>query len=287
MAGRTGKTRKLLNIFHISLVLLSLLGGIAEASNLGIIENTELHKKLSQWVILDTRPRAEWLSGHIPGALSFSWEDCVKAEGKDGQYSLKPPQELADKLGKLGVGEYMPVVVYADDDKNWGAEGWGGWVLSWLGHNGPVLLLAGGTRSWKDKKWPLTAGMEKQNIVPFPYQYRLDSRVNITTAEIMKQGKSLTLIDTRSTLEWLAGSIPGAVHIEWTKFYSGPERRPLPPEALKKLLKDKNADLQKPVVYYCTAGVRSGFAWFVHQLSGLPRARNYAGGMESWKKTGN
>jgi len=287
MAIITQGTRKFLDIFVLSIISFSLLYSIAGASDLGIIENADLHKNLSQWVILDTRPKPEWLSGHIPGSLSFSWEDYTKRSGKDIQYSLKPPQELANALGKMGINEYMPIVIYADDDKSWGAEGWGCWVLAWLGHKGPIRMLAGGIRSWKDKKFPLTSGTEKLTRTPLQYQYRLDHWANIPTAEIAKQGKNLTLIDTRSTLEWMTGRIPGAVHIEWTKFYSGAERRPLSSEALKKLLKDNDADLQKPVVYYCAAGVRSGFAWFVHQLSGLPPARNYAGGMEAWKKTPN
>ena len=246
-----------------------------------------MQKNLSQWVILDTRPKTEWLSAHLPGALSFSWEDYTKSSGKDIQYGLKLPQGWANALGKMGINERMPIVVYADDDKSWGAEGWGCWALAWLGHKGPIRLLAGGIRSWKDKKLPLISGTEKLTRTPVQYHYRLDAWANIPTAEIAKQVKNLTLIDTRSTLEWITGRIPGAVHIEWTKFYSGAERRPLSTEALKKLLKDNDADLQKPVVYYCAAGVRSGFAWFVHQLSGLPPARNYAGGMEAWKNATN
>jgi len=277
-------TRRLLDILIFSLISFSLLSRAAGASDLGIIENADLYKNLSQWVLLDTRPKAEWLSGHIPGALSFSWEDYTKTEGKEIQYSIKPPQDLANGLGKMGISENTPLVVYADDDKSWGAEGWGGWVLAWLGHKAPVRLLAGGIRSWKDKKLPLTLGTEKLIRTPGQYSYRLDAWANISTAEIAKQGKSLTLIDTRSSLEWITGRIPGAVHIEWTKFYAGAERRPLSAEALKKLLRDNDADLQRPVVYYCAAGVRSGLAWCVHQLAGLSPARNYAGGWEAWKK---
>lgn len=106
----------------------------------------------------------------------------------------------------------------------------------------------------------------------------------IENTDLQKNLAPWVILDTRLKPEWLSGHIPGAVHIEWTKFYSGAERRPLSAEALKKLLKDNDADLQKPVVYYCAAGVRSGFAWLVHQLSGLSPARNYAGGWEAWKR---
>lgn len=263
--------------------MMSLLCDRAAAADLGIIEVESLQKTLGQWVVLDTRPQAAWQSGHIPGALSFSWEDYTKSSGKDIKYSLQPPQELAKALGGAGINERTPIVVYADD-KSWGAEGWGCWVLAWLGHQGPVRLLVGGVRSWQDKQCLMTSGPETPARKPVPYHYLLDPRANIQTVEIVKGVNNLTLIDTRSTLEMLTGRIPGAVHIPWTKFYVGPEHRPLAAAALKKLLQDNGANLQRPVVYYCAAGVRSGFAWFVHQLSGLPPARNYAGGMEAWKQ---
>jgi thiosulfate/3-mercaptopyruvate sulfurtransferase len=52
----------------------------------------------------------------------------------------------------------------------------------------------------------------------------------------------------------------------------------------EKLLAKHGVDLRKPVVYYCTGGIRSGYAWMVHTLAGLPNGRNYEGGMEEWKR---
>jgi thiosulfate/3-mercaptopyruvate sulfurtransferase len=40
----------------------------------------------------------------------------------------------------------------------------------------------------------------------------------------------------------------------------------------------------KPVVYYCAGGIRSAYTWLVHELAGLPDARNYEGGMAAWQK---
>jgi len=67
-------------------------------------------------------------------------------------------------------------------------------------------------------------------------------------------------------------------------FYEGEVRRPLSPEKLKQLLASKGIDTSKPVVYYCTGGVRSAYAWLVHQLSGLQPAMNYEEGMVAWEK---
>lgn len=90
------------------------------------------------------------------------------------------------------------------------------------------------------------------------------------------------IIPARARKEWLFGHLPGALHISWDAFYQGRRRQVISPEELKSLLEKKGVDLNKPVVYYCTVGIRSGYAWLVHQLSGLPAAVNWEGGAEEW-----
>jgi thiosulfate/3-mercaptopyruvate sulfurtransferase len=80
------------------------------------------------------------------------------------------------------------------------------------------------------------------------------------------------------------GHIPLAKHISWKDFYTGEDRRPLAPDQLKKLLQENGVDTTKPVVYYCTGGIRSAYAWMVHELSALPSAGIYEESMEGWKQ---
>ena len=95
----------------------------------------------------------------------------------------------------------------------------------------------------------------------------------------------LNLVDTRGYLtEWLPGHLPEAIHIPWEKFYREKNRTALSPKEFKELLEKNGVDLTKPVVYYCTGGIRSGYAWLVHELSGLPSAVNFEGGTEEWTK---
>lgn len=58
------------------------------------------------------------------------------------------------------------------------------------------------------------------------------------------------------------------------------------PEELKNLLAEHGIKFDKPVVYYCTGGIRSGFTWLVHSLSGQGTAINFEGGTEAWDKLG-
>lgn len=253
-------------------------------ARIGFLEVRELSGNAGAWVVLDGRPKAQWLAGHIPGARSFSWENYTRTDEKGVQFKVLPPREMAEALTVLGIGEKTPVVVYGDADTSWGGEGWLVWVLSWLGHQGEVKILNGGIQAWRAANLPLAKGEERYRGPRVTYRISLQPRLNITTGELRKSLGTMALVDTRSVWERLRGTIPGAVAIPWEDFYAGKDRHPLSPEDLKKLLTDHGVDVRKPVVYYCAGGIRSGYAWMVHTLAGLSGARNYEGGMEEWKR---
>ncbi len=256
----------------------------AMAADLRMIDAAVLNRNLSRWIVLDARPKSEWEAGHIPGARTFCWENYTRTDGKGTELRIFPPQELAAALADLGIDEKIPVVVYGDADKSWGGEGWDVWVLSWLGHKGPVRLLNGGIQAWRSQRLPLVQGAKDIWEKKDRYQVDLKPGLDISTDELVQAKGSLTIIDVRSTFERFRGKIPGSVHIPWKDFYTGSDRHPISPPELKKLLAGKGIETTRPVVYCCTGGIRSAYAWMVHELSGLPSARNYGGGMAAWQR---
>lgn len=256
-------------------------------ANVGVIEVQKLSRNPGAWVVLDGRPKAQWQAGHVPGAHSFSWENYTRTDEKGVQFKVLSPREIADALAALGIGEKTAVVVYGDADSSWGGEGWLVWVLSWLGHKGEVRILSGGIQSWRAANLSVEKGEVRYRGPRLRYRVALQPQLDISTGELQKVLGKVTLVDTRSTWERLRGTLPGAVAISWEDFFAGKDRHPLPPAEVKKLLAKHGVDLRKPVVYYCTGGIRSGYAWMVHTLAGLPNGRNYEGGMEEWKRLGS
>jgi len=254
------------------------------AADLALIDAAALKANPGKWVILDARPKAEWEAGHLPGAIPFYWESYTRTDAKGVKYASVPPQELAQALSGLGIDEKTPLVLYGDADKSWGSEGYDAWLFSWLGHKGPVRLLNGGIQAWSGQGGALVKGAERLPVRKAHYQVDLKPQYQVSTEEVQKAKGALQLIDVRSSFEWFKGRIPGAVHIPWEDFYTGKDRRPLSPAELKKLLAKHGVDPAKPVAYYCLGGVRSAYAWTVHQLSGLPEARNYKGSWAAWEK---
>jgi thiosulfate/3-mercaptopyruvate sulfurtransferase len=251
--------------------------------DLGILEAADLRAAPTAWIVLDGRPAEAFREGHIPGAHSFSWEEHSRIDERGVPYQPLPHDQLASLLGSFGITETTPIVVYGDADKSWGGEGWVCWTLASIGHQGPVRLLAGGLRAWQSQSGPLEKGAAVPPSATATYMPRPRPRVDVPTSE-MKAAHAFAVVDTRSNIEWMLGKIPGAVHIPWDEFHEGDDRRPIAPEQLRELLQSKGVDPSQPVVYYCAGGIRSAYAWMVHELSDLSEARNYEGGMEAWKR---
>ncbi len=268
----------------ISLIAVLLLCAPVAGIELQKISVSDAAAKQNSLIFLDGRPVKVFQAGHIPGALSFSWEIYTRTDADGVPYRTFPPVELASALGKLGISHTDAVVVYGDADTSWGGEGWVAWIFAWLGHEGPVYALDGGVPAWRAKGLAIDQGVQR-SVSSKEYELNIRPDFNISMEEIQAMENGITLVDTRNYLtEWLPGHLPNAVHISWEKFYEGPQRQFLSPEDVKALLVKNKVDLKKPVVYYCTGGIRSGFAWIVHQLAGLPDAVNFEGGTEEWNR---
>jgi thiosulfate/3-mercaptopyruvate sulfurtransferase len=118
------------------------------------------------------------------------------------------------------------------------------------------------------------------------YQVQLREEVTITTRQLATRGPNQILIDTRSTLEWLTGHLSGAVHLPWTTLYEGKDRHPIDAATYSRLLVKRNIKKTDELIFYCTGGVRSAYAWVIHQLDRPSPARNYEGGTEAWERLG-
>ena len=238
-------------------------------------------QQLQDLMILDARPLAQFQQGHIAGAHSLSWEDYTRPDSNGVNYRIAPLNELTKALGHMGISETSAVLIYGDADTSWGGEGWAAWLLAWLGHQGPVYILDGGIQAWQAAQLPLVTTVTPATEVT--YQASVQPQLQISAAEIDTKKDHITLVDTRNYwMEWLPGHLPNAIHLDWKELFHGEDNRAIDAQAFKKLLEKKGIDLNKPVVYYCTGGIRSGYAWMVHELAGLPSAINFEGGTEEW-----
>lgn len=123
------------------------------------------HASDANFVIVDSRPAADYAAGHIPGAISiprdqfyFPRKVIDPSTGKyklqaDGvtpvqiAYDIPTPAELIDILTRNGITPDTTVVSYDYDTSSYGGRV--AWVLKSYGHV-KAYVLDGGIDKWKD-----------------------------------------------------------------------------------------------------------------------------------------
>ncbi len=93
---------------------------------------------------VDRDPKAEYLEGHIPGALFFDIDDLVD-EKSNLPHMLPSTVKFASRMKQMGVGDGMRIVVYDHDGLFSAARVW--WTFRTMGHD-DVSVLNGGLKKW-------------------------------------------------------------------------------------------------------------------------------------------
>ena len=111
-----------------------------------------------RWLLADVRwslgdpgaGRAEYLAGHIPGAVFVDWTSDLSDTTGPGRHPLPSPERFAERMGALGIG---------DDTLSRGIRrhlGFGGGpaVVDAAQPGTSVAVLDGGWQAWVDLGCP-------------------------------------------------------------------------------------------------------------------------------------
>ncbi|KAF2213306.1 hypothetical protein CERZMDRAFT_4032, partial [Cercospora zeae-maydis SCOH1-5] len=91
------------------------------------------------------------------------------------------------------------------------------------------------------------------------------------------------LVDVREPSEYQAGYIPGAINLP---IKSQPDALFLPEEEFEDRFGFEKPPMDKEVVFYCKAGVRSSAAAQLAQQQGYQNIAEYRGSWLDWEKNG-
>ncbi|MGH8617797.1 MAG: sulfurtransferase [Burkholderiales bacterium] len=254
-----------------------------------LIEPADLPAALAgKALLLDARPRADFLRGHIPGALPYSTYDVfVPDTTLDGMQAFAA--SMAMQFGYAGGTLERPVVVYDGDTGMRAAREM--WILEYIGHP-QARMLHGGYRHWLAGGGIPVTGDDVTTTRPRKLQPKVGSGTFASADELARRADSETLfiLDVRDDLEWagkddtrcckLRGHIPKARHIEWTNFLQ--DGRFKTGEAILELLAQQGIDPNGDLVPYCHRGARSASAYYALRLAGCSGARNFIGSWHEW-----
>jgi thiosulfate/3-mercaptopyruvate sulfurtransferase len=237
---------------------------------------------------------AAYLAGHIPGAIHIDLdEDLTDRDGygAPGRHPLPSPAEVAQTLGRAGIGDGDLVVAY-DDVGGWvAARLW--WMLDVLGHH-DVLVLDGGIGAWLAAGGELTTDVRD---VP-PAELNLADRWTgvIDREELRRRLGSVVLLDARAApryrgetepIDPVAGHIPTARSAPVDGNLAEPNGPFLAGQDLAARFRELGADGSAgPVVTSCGSGVSALHHALALRAAGLPDPILYVGSYSDWARSG-
>lgn len=252
---------------------------------------------------LDLQPAADYLRGHIPGAVNsnFDKDGWREERARDKVPDMLPEDtgKLARYIGeKLGIDNKTHVVIVPPGTTNIDA-GWATriyWTFKVLGHD-EISILNGGMKAYAaDKKRPLQAGAVKAVPKTFTVNLRKDM---IATAEDVKaalKNRNVVLVDNRPEDQYAGinrnpkatanGTLPGAKNVSsiWMTENGGGSFRNK--EQLAALYKLADVPTKGSQINFCNTGHFAANGWFVaHEILGNKDAKMYDGSMVEWTIT--
>ena len=242
--------------------------------------------------IIDFRQRADFETGHIPGAVQM-WRSDIEAVESEVPGMMASRKSMEELLSGLGITNEDTLVIYDDQACVNAARLW--WVLHVYGFD-KVRLLNGGLQSWELADAPLTLQSEENTPGKFEFAGPGNASLRIESdsvqAALRRPGQ--VLLDVRTTDEYsgkrqkaesrAAGRIPGSLHIDWADavYYNG-NRKFRAVEELERIYNKIPEDRNTPIITYCHSGVRSAHSTFVlTQLLGYRQVQNYDGSWLEW-----
>ncbi|MCB1759626.1 MAG: sulfurtransferase [Gammaproteobacteria bacterium] len=252
---------------------------------------------------LANKSRADYLRGHIPGAVYTDYmKDGWRAKDKNGTPGMLAPTDKLEKLiGGLGIDNSEHVVLIPNGAKalDMGTATRIYWTFKVLGHDNVSILDGGMTAYTKDINPktkapinPLDKGAVKPEAASFKANLRSDM---IVTKEQVKAAMEsrMPLIDHRPNDQFIGinkhgkskrpGTIPGAVNLpeNWITSNGGGMFRPK--SELAQLYALAGAPTEGEEISFCNSGHWASLGWFASsELMGNKQAKMYDGSMIEW-----
>jgi thiosulfate/3-mercaptopyruvate sulfurtransferase len=236
----------------------------------------------------EEKARADWLRGHVPGAVYAHLDHDLSAPVTEGtgRHPLPDPHRFAAFLAAAGWQPGMRLVAYDSGSNAIAGRLW--WLMRFFGHT--AALLDGGLEAWIRDGYELESGVPvvKQKA---PADMQAATGGTVTSEELASQLNEWAVVDARArqrftgafeNLDTQAGHIPGSLNRPFEqnlgpngRFKSAPQLR----EEFEGLLAGAGG---RPVVHSCGSGVTACHNLFAMELAGMDPGRLYAGSWSEW-----
>jgi len=227
--------------------------------------------------------RADYDSGHIPGAGFADLMTELCDTGKAIEFALPTPKRFCTAMGKLGVGDDSTVILYDNSFSAWAARVW--WMLRWVGFD-RAALLNGGLKAWTSAGRPLSTAPPTYprrkltlNLRPRLIADRDEVRASI-------DDDTVCIMDTmpeahyRGDMSMYArpGHIPGAINRFGLALLDGSGC--YRPDNELRALFDTDPDAR--TITYCGGGIMASSTAFILHRLGYKDVAVYTASLQEW-----
>ncbi|WP_299998242.1 3-mercaptopyruvate sulfurtransferase [uncultured Cedecea sp.] len=203
---------------------------------------------------------AEYLSGHIPGAILFDIE-ALSDHSNPLPHMMPRPEAFAVAMRERGIHHDKHLVIYDDGNLFSAPRAW--WMLKSYGVDN-VSILAGGLKRWVGEDYELEQGEAVITESEFEVNFNPEVIKRLTDVLLISHEGTAQLVDARPAARFNAladeprpglkrGHIPGALNVPWTDVVEDGQLKTV--DELTEIFQQQGIDFEKPVIVSCGSGV--------------------------------
>ena len=231
--------------------------------------------------------RAEYLAGHIPGAVFFDI-DAIADRTTTLPHMLPKPADFAKMVGALGISDQMTIVVY--DEEGLFSAPRVRWTFRTMGAKG-VRILTGGGKQWRAEHRPIEKGAVARTPAHFNAHLDPHGVVDFATVNRRRHDASTTIVDARPAPRFrgevpeprpglASGHIPTSLNVPVGLLSDNGRVRPA--EELRKIFAETGIDLENPIITTCGSGVTASTLALALEIAGAKSVAVYDGSWAEW-----
>jgi thiosulfate/3-mercaptopyruvate sulfurtransferase len=232
-------------------------------------------------------PEAEYLTGHIPGAVRFD-VDAVSDRSSPYPHMLPSKEAFAGAMGKLGIGERDTIVCYDGAGLFASPRVW--WTFRLFGARN-VYILDGGLPRWKAEGRPLETGAIQRAPKTFKAENPLPVVATAESVQKTLTDKSAQVVDARAADRFRgeapeprpglpSGHMPGSFNVPSSLLVENGTLAS--PDKIRAAFAAGGVDVEKPVVTSCGSGVSAAILWLALDSLGKTPQALYDGSWSEW-----
>lgn len=239
-------------------------------------------------------PVEEYRQAHVPGARFFDMDE-VADKATHLPHMLPNPQQFADAVGVLGVGNDTHIVVYDSNFFMASARLW--WTFRVFGHD-RISVLDGGLARWKAEGRPLTVKLATVTPRRFDANFRPQLVRDLEQIKALLKEAGAQILDARSPGRFAgiepepraglrSGHIPGSFNLFFKNLIDETTYRLKSPGELEGLYRAAGIDARRPVVTTCGTGVTASILALGLYCIANENAAVYDGSWTEWGGRGD